>query len=275
MPLRFWKLESIGNDFPLIHTADFSGDLSALAIRMCDRHTGVGGDGLLTLESLREHELAMRMFNPDGTEDFCGNGLRCAARHAVDTGMTAARFSIRHGDRDIPVSVRGSEIAITLGVATYDPEKVPVAAMGEAFNVNVWSGMDAGTPLALFGSVLTTGSTHTIIPTVALPDDDTFRSVSAKIEVDPKFPQRTSVIWVQEVSREHLKIRVWERGVGETLGCGTGSSAAAADHMRRKERGGSYRVENPGGSVSVSADRWDAPLTITGEARAVFSGTIF
>jgi diaminopimelate epimerase len=144
--------------------------------------------------------------------------------------------------------------------------------MGELFNATIWSGIDAGMPLSLFGSALTTGSTHVVIQTYSLPDDDTFRSVSAKIEIDPMYPQRTSVIWAQEAGPDELKIRIWERGVGETQGCGTGSSAAAADYLRRKNRGGLVKVQNPGGTISVSMDRWSAPITITGEAHVRFRG---
>jgi diaminopimelate epimerase len=134
--------------------------------------------------------------------------------------------------------------------------------------------MDAGMPLSLFGSVLSTGSTHTVIPTAAIPDDETFASVSAKIEVDPKFPERTSVIWVQRVALKHIKIRIWERGVGETQGCGTGSSAAAVDLLRRTGDGGTVQVDNPGGTVWVSAEAWNRELTIRGMATTVFAGHI-
>lgn len=267
----FSKVEAIGNDFPLIHADDFSGDLATLAIAICDRHFGVGGDGLLTVQ--REDEaIRLRMFNPDGTEDFCGNGIRCAARYVHDIGWKDDEFEIRHRDRTIPVKITDSQISTQIGLASYDPDHVPTQAMGELFNATIWSGMDAGMPLSLFGSALTTGSTHVVIQTYSLPDEETFRSVSAKIEVDPMYPQRTSVIWAQEAGPDELKIRIWERGVGETQGCGTGSSAAAADYLRRKNRGGTVKVHNPGGTISVSMDLWNAPITITGEAHVRFRG---
>ncbi len=274
MDLNFWKLESIGNDFPLIHADDFTGDLSALAIQVCDRHFGIGGDGLLTLQKVSDGVLKMRMFNPDGTEDFCGNGLRCAAQHAVLEGWVSSPFVLQHLDRTVPVTVDNDQIKTEIGSASYDPNLIPVNATGEPFKVHVWSGMDGGMPLTFHGSVLTTGSTHTVIPTVSIPDDESFRSVSAKIEVDPKFPARTSVIWSKEVAPMHLQIRIWERGVGETQGCGTGSSAAAVDYLRRKGLGGTVRVDNPGGTVEVAMDTWHHPITIAGTARQVFSGTL-
>ena len=266
------KVEAIGNDFPLINEADARGDLPSLSIAMCDRHFGVGGDGLLTVR-MEDDAVRLRMFNPDGTEDFCGNGIRCAARYVYDQGWVDENFTVRHLNRIVPVRVAGSLISTEIGRASYRAEDVPTAAMGELFNATIWSGMDAGMPISLFGSALTTGSTHVVIPTVALPDSATFASVSAKIEVDAMYPSRTSVIWVREIGPNELKIRIWERGVGETLGCGTGSSAAAADYFRRHDRGGEVTVHNPGGTVHIRMDRWDAPISISGQARVVYAGT--
>lgn len=282
--LPFWKLQSIGNDFPLVHVSDVRSQLGSaagpgetellgkLALAICDRRFGVGGDGLLTVE-IEDAAVRLRMFNPDGTEDFCGNGIRCAAVHVHAQGWVSSEFVIRHLDREIPVSISDGLVRTVIGVADYNPERVPHTYFGEIFNANVWSGMDADTPMTLFGSALTTGSTHVVIPTHSLPWDEGFASVSEKIEHDPRYPQRTSVIWTQEVGPNHLKLRIWERGVGETLGCGTGSSAAAADYMRRKGLGGTVTVESKGGTLKVSASRWDQPITIEGRAEIVFEGS--
>ncbi len=274
MKLPFWKLQSIGNDFPLIHLADAVGqDLVALSVRICDRRRGVGGDGLLGVE-MEGADLRLRMFNPDGTEDFCGNGIRCAARHVFDAGWVGSSFNVLHLGKKVPTVVVGTEIHSILGSASYEPKDVPHTVYRDLFNCTIWSGMVDGFAMSLFGSSLTTGSTHTIITTDSLPDDDSFNRVSPLIENDPRWPQRTSVIWCKVVAPMHLQIRIWERGVGETLGCGTGSSAAAADYMRRKGVGGLVRVDNRGGTVTVQAENYTAPLTLTGTAQAVYSGWI-
>lgn len=278
MNIPFWKVESIGNDFPLFHLSNLAEQfgtaleeqLPKLAIAASDRRFGIGGDGILAV-GMEGESVRLRMFNPDGSEDFCGNGIRCAARHVHDQGWVGFSFDVLHLDRRVACTVEDQRISTTIGLADYTPEKVPVKG-GELFNATVWSGMDAGMPLSIFGSALTTGSTHTVIPTYALPDDDSFRSISAKIEVDPQFPMRTSVIWSREVEPMKLQIRIWERAVGETQGCGTGSSAAAADYLRRKGRGGTVEVQNPGGSVFVSMDAWNEPITIVGTARDVYRG---
>ena len=279
--IPFWKVQSIGNDFVLIHWSDFlervtneNGDAEALvrefAIQACDRKFGIGSDGLLTLQ-MAEGTLAVRMFNPDGTEDFCGNGLRCAAQHAFNEGWVTESFNMVHRGQLVPTSIADGKVSTVIGVADYTPEKVP-HKNGELFNQTVWSGMDSGMPLSLFGSALTTGSTHVVIPTFALPDDDGFRSISSKIEVDPLFPERTSVIWSHELEPMKLEIRIWERGVGETQGCGTGSSAAATDYLRRKSQGGTVEVINPGGTVYVTMRAWNAPIMLQGVAVSVYSG---
>ncbi len=273
--MKFWKWESIGNDFPLFHAEDLptGTDLPSFVQRVSDRHFGIGGDGVLVL-SKEESDLRLRMFNPDGTEDFCGNGLRIAASQARTQGWVGDDFVIRHLDRKVPVHAEGDQISTGLGAASYDPKVVPHTGIGELFDANIWSGMVDGYPLSFFGSSLSTGSTHTVIPTVALPDDESFVSVSSMIEVAPLFPDRTSVIWCREDSPNEISIRIWERGVGETQGCGTGSSAAAADYLRRRGRGGTVVVHNPGGNVSVSMAQWNQPLTITGVAGFAFAGTL-
>lgn len=283
MRIPFWKVESVGNDFPLVKIEDVVASLpevnppsldwalSDLAARMSDRKFGVGGDGLLAV-AMEEGDVRLRMFNPDGTEDFCGNGLRCAALFAYRQGWVPKEFSIRHRERVVPTVVQEDGIVrTTIGTASYESEDVPVVG-GPYFDTTVWSGMDTGMPMSLSGSILSTGSTHTIIPTYALPDDDSFRSVSSKIENDPKFPERTSVIWMKEIAPDHISIRIWERGAGETLGCGTGSSAAAVDYLRRKGRGGTVTVDNPGGTLKVSMTSWDAPITMEGKPEIVYSG---
>ncbi|MDX2064485.1 MAG: diaminopimelate epimerase [Fimbriimonadaceae bacterium] len=279
MKVPFWKVESIGNDFPLFRAEDLGGHLGApcwadRVQKLTDRHFGIGGDGVLTLEVLAPDRFRLRMFNPDGTEDFCGNGIRTAAWLAYRQGWAGPVQTIHHGDREIPVAIEGDHVATTLGQATYDPAMVPTSATYEMFGATVWAGMIDDTPLSFFGSALSTGSTHVVIPTASLPHDPDFAEVSQRIEHDHKFPQRTSVIWAETVGRDELRIRIWERGVGETQGCGTGSSAAAADYLRRQSRGGSVVVHNPGGDVEVRAEAWNAPLTIRGTARLVYAGSV-
>lgn len=270
--IPFVKVESIGNDFVLVDLSVLGQvSLSALAERLCARHLSVGSDGLLTVEQLGDDRISMRMFNPDGTEDFCGNGLRCAALYAFERRWVSEQFVIVHGAISVAAHVTGQvgsrSIETVIGMATFDPAAVPHTNPTELFQQELEV---AGESIRL--SSLSTGSTHTIIPVNELPDEARFQKVSAALEHHPLFPERTSIIWVREDSDTDLKIRIWERGVGETLGCGTGSSAAAAYVSRARGTGGTFNVHNPGGTVQVKLAAWDRPIAVTGTARMVFEG---
>ncbi len=276
--MKFWKVESIGNHFPLICLEDVAGatpeeittQLSDLSIAMCREHFSIGGDGLLAV-GMEGSDVRLRMFNPDGTEDFCGNGIRCAAQFVHEQGWVGETFNILHLDRTVPITINGGVIFTEIGTASYDPKDVPTNIQGELFNETIFAARVDDWSVVLQGSALSTGSTHVILPTGALPDDEGFVKISKMLEHDPRFPQRTSVIWAVR-DGDALKIRIWERGVGETFGCGTGSSAAAVDWMRRRGSGGRIEVKNPGGSVWVSADTWHHPITIEGTAKTLFEG---
>lgn len=294
--IPFWKLQSIGNDFPLVHlddlesilaqgagqrsivepkdvegcfsepdagATDLDGLLMRLTVKMADRRFGVGGDGLLAARPFGEGKVLLRMFNPDGTEDFCGNGLRCAAIHAHSQGWVGERFTIQHLGREVPVEIGAGEVATHLGGASYDPAEVPLKGT-ELFRATL--------PGGRIGSALTTGSTHLVLWVDALPEDEAFHTESPRLEHDALFPDRTSVMWTQVVGQDHLRLRIWERGVGETQGCGTGSAAAAVDYLRGEGRPGKVRVDNPGGTVYVSWDATANVTTIEGTAELVYAG---
>lgn len=278
--IPFWKVESVGNDFVLVHEDDarrlsgqaYEGFLNRLAIQASERRFGIGSDGLLVVGPAG-HDLNLRMFNPDGTEDFCGNGLRCAAVHATRQGWVGESFIIHHHGQAVPAQVCGEGCVETrLGVASYAPDQVPVHFRDEPDKTfdrrSEWPGLDAS-----FSS-LSTGSTHTIVWAGALPDDDDFSRLGPLIEDDQQFPERTSVIWTREIAPMRLEIRIWERGACETLGCGTGASAAAVDYLRRQNIGGSVEVTSKGGTLQISAPSWDAPLLVRGIAKEIYRGTL-
>lgn len=281
MHLKFWKTQSIGNDFVLVLEEDLKTveDLSDLLLAriasyVSTRHFGIGSDGLLVL-GRRGPNLLLRMFNPDGSEDFCGNGLRCAAEFAKRQDWVQGAFTISHRGQNVEVSLLpDGQICTAIGKADYTPEKVPVRSGRPLFKESVFSGMVDGQPLNLFGSALTTGSTHVVLPVPSLPDDHSFQSISSALEKADLYPEHTSVIWTKELAPDHLQIRIWERGAGETQGCGTGSAATAADYLRRKARGGRVLVQNPGGDVWVTAESWDGMLNLQSFAQVVYSGSI-
>lgn len=269
--IHFAKAESIGNDFVIIESRpDSHADFSELSVALCDRRFGVGSDGLLVLERGVQDRFAMRMFNPDGTEDFCGNGLRCAGVFAAERGWVASTFTIEHGGQSIACEIDGTSVTTTLGPASFEPAAVPFEGVGEF----VLERIEVDGEI-LEATALTTGSTHLIVPANQLPGHERFARLSAKLEHHAMFPARTSVIWLRADGDDDLTIRIWERGVGETMGCGTGSAAAAVSHARSRDRGGRFQVHNPGGTVLVALDHgWRGPIEVTGAARILFEGNM-
>ena len=268
--LHFWKVESIGNDFPLIHLDDVREDyLPEIAQLLAERRRSVGGDGILAVRNLGQNRILLRMFNPDGSEDFCGNGLRCAAMHARALGWVSNSFTIDHKGELVRVKFDGDFILTEIDPASYDPVHIPAKFdQGDGYHREILDSEQFGT---WRGSALTTGSTHVVMDW-GFPGTEVFEIVSSKIENHPQFPKRTSVIWREKLDQDKIRIRIWERGVGETLGCGTGSTAAAVETMRERGYGGSIEVVNPGGSVLISADSWNAPLLLKGRAECTFEG---
>ncbi|MCG9895679.1 MAG: diaminopimelate epimerase [Fimbriimonadaceae bacterium] len=249
--LPFWKAQSLGNDFVLVERGDAEGlDLPDLARRVSVRRFGIGSDGLLVVgpgESA-EAQVDLRMFNPDGTEDFCGNGQRCAIAHARSRGWADGEFFIRqHGLLSRAEELPDGRVRTVLPPARFGEEDIPRVGIP---NDAVLHGVR--------GIALSTGSAHFVVPVEQLPGDEEFFRVSPLIETDPAFPESISVIWTLAEGDRDLRLRIWERGAGETLGCGTGSSAAAVVWAAHRSLAGSFRVHNPGGLLEI--DLPEGPL---------------
>ncbi|MCW5941594.1 MAG: diaminopimelate epimerase [Fimbriimonadaceae bacterium] len=299
--LPFVKAQSIGNDFVLVRTEELERCLArtdrALAdvVRaLCSRRFGVGSDGLLAYRV--EGEIVhQRMFNPDGTEDFCGNGLRCTAARAFREREVPREFTFHHLGLKVPCIVtRNGYVRTTLAAARWRAEEVPVLADPRPRPANLEGLVDSlegcgpepmqtrtvDVPTSRGQTEVTliavnTGSTHAVVFVDELPGDPWFTEASAQIEVHPLFPERTSVIWTRVERRNVLRLRIWERGAGETLGCGTGSAAAAVAYLRRTGRWGHgrVRVHNPGGSLTFDLpEGWSGPVTSIGRAETLFEG---
>lgn len=266
MKLPFLKTQAIGNDFVLVAEPDLPPDLNLedLAVDMCERRTGVGSDGLLVLAPGK-----LRMFNPDGTEDFCGNGLRCAIAEAHRRGWAELTGAIHHLDRFVAYEVLGEDcIRTEFAPASFTPADVPTLALEELFQTEI----EIVPGQFLRVSTLSTGSAHTVIFMDELPDDPEFFGLSPVIENHPLFPERTSVIWAHPLGEDRLQVRIFERGVGETLGCGTGSAATAVAWSRASGVTGGITVVSKGGEIQVGLDRWDGPIQLTSRVEAVFRG---
>ena len=278
MNLKFHKYESIGNDFVLLEEADvleyLGGALTLdqaypkLAVALCDRRFGIGSDGLLTFARDGD-KVVMRMFNTDGSEDFCGNGLRCAALHAKRLGHAEKELTLVHLGRAVnAVFSLGGWIDVGLPKPNFDPKAVPIAeGVGEIYARPLQVGRKT-----VNASSVNVGSTHTILMVDGPPEEADFQELGPAIENHEWFPQRTSVIWCwqREGRFNAFQIRIWERGVGETLGCGTGSAAAAACIFRDRPLVAA-EIKNPGGECAVAIGA-EGTLTTSAKARHVYSG---
>jgi diaminopimelate epimerase len=272
--MKFVKVEAGGNDFVLADARRAPvHDAPSLALRLCDRHRGVGGDGLLVLETNEGGAPFLRMFNPDGTEDFCGNGLRCAAAYLLGPGETRERDMVlfspqgRHEARVRPLGNGAFEVEAELVVPRFQPERIPVRLPGPRV---LQYPFEVGNRTVAI-SCVSTGTTHTAIFGPAEVEESVFQETSPLIERHAVFPERTSVVWCRVEGRERIQMRIWERGVGETLSCGSGVAAAVAIGRTLGLTGDRAEVVMKGGRM-IGEWRGEGPARVTGPARIVFTG---
>jgi diaminopimelate epimerase len=266
MRIEFLKMQGLGNDFLVFDAAALAADthLDERTLRaLADRHTGVGFDQALMLETPREasSRVFYRVFNSDGIEvEQCGNGARCVA------ALMYARAP--ELGRDLIMGSRGGKVRARIrddGLVSVDMG-IPVFAEPLRFSLNV-----AGEDVEM--SALSMGNPHVVlhVPEVKSAPVERF---GPSIERHPRFPDRTNVGFMQIVGRDHILLRVFERGAGETLACGTGACAAVAVGQRLGSLDAQVRVDLPGGTALVS---WEGPgqhIWLTGPATTVFTGSI-
>lgn len=276
--LHFTKMQGVGNDFIVVDgRKDGAQDWSTLSLELCDRHTGIGADGLLVLDATHLADIRMRMYNPDGTPDVCGNGLRCIARYAVERQIVAGdelRIATLAGIRTAQIRRedcgRITAVTVSMGEPRFDPLDIPMRIASERV-IDYPLELDDGLELPV--TALSTGSTHAVAFVDSLPDDTRFFSVSPQVEEHPLFPDRTSLMWCKVEAVQRLRLRIWERGAGETWGCGTGACAAAVAAILKGFvcAGDTVTVASQGGELKVLW-REGHPIEMTGPAENVYEG---
>ena len=272
--MRFSKYHGIGNDFILI--AD-PADAIALAPdevrRLCDRRFGVGADGVIRVAPARAGgDFLMDYVNSDGsTGEMCGNGIRCLAVFARDRGLTDAReLAIETGAGLKVVRVEDGGVRVDMGPPIFVASDIPVEA-DDPLHTKIE--LDGGVVEA---AVLSMGNPHAVL-FVDDPDASAVAATGPAIESHPLFPNKTNVEFVAVEGRDRIRMRVWERGSGETLACGTGACAAAVAARLLAGVDSKMTVALPGGDLAVE---WDgsldeqAPVFMTGPAVRVFDGEI-
>jgi len=277
----FSKYQGLGNDFLLIDARTL-GELGSeehnpeAILQICDRRFGVGADGLiLALPPRQGGELRMRIFNADGSEpEMCGNGIRCLARFLADRDGDAPgrRWLIETlAGTIVPELQADGSVRVDMGPPFLSPETVPTTlAVGPA-GLPQGVLMVAGQTLAVAAAGM--GNPHVVIPVADLDAVD-LETLGPLLEQHDAFPARTNVHFVQVLSPNHLRMRVWERGAGPTLACGTGACATlvACHLLGLAER--RARLDLPGGALEIEWDGANGPVWMTGPAEAVFQGQL-
>ena len=274
MKLRFAKMHGQGNDFVVVDGVRQQVKLAPEQVRrIADRHFGVGFDQLLLVEKpvSGANDFRYRIFNADGGEvEQCGNGARCFARFVVDEGLTRKR-AIRVETASgviVPEIQPSGQVTVDMGSPRFAPAEVPFLADEVRL---VYPLVVAGATIE--ASVLSMGNPHAV-QAVEDVDRAPVTTQGPLIERHPAFPQRVNAGYMQRLSRGHIKLRVWERGAGETLACGTGACAAVVAGVRLGLLDGEVRVTTRGGDLTI---RWPGnghPVMMTGDAVRVFDGEL-
>ena len=274
--MNFIKLQATGNDFVLIDARRMKRDWAALAKAMCHRHFGVGADGILLILPSKNAHFYMRMFNPDGSEaEACGNGLRCAARYAMESGLASgAEIRVETPAGIKVLRPRGKKsIQVNMGKPVLAPSAIPVLAKNKntrdtapVIDYPLTVGKDR-----LNVTCVSIGNPHAVCFLEQPVDDFPLAEVGPKVEHHPMFPNRVNFEIVNVISGKKLRARVWERGAEETLSCGTGACAIAVAARLKKLADSPVDIILPGGTLTVD---WDGKgeVLLSGPAEVVFEG---
>ncbi len=274
MLLEFTKMHGLGNDFMVVDLISQRAYLDALTIRrLADRHFGVGFDQLLIVEppDLPNVDFKYRIFNADGSEvEQCGNGVRCFARFVHDRHLTnKTKFKVQTTAGIVePELGPNGWVRVNMGMPKFLPEEIPFLA-DEVENLYSLTLADNET---ITIDVVNMGNPHavTIVPEVLKAD---VAKMGPQIESHSRFPQRVNAGFMQIIDEGHARLRVFERGVGETLACGTGACAAAISGMRRGLLGSAVEIELAGGKLQIEWREGDV-VWMTGPTATVYEGRL-
>ena len=270
--MKFAKMQATGNDFILIEVGEAERDWPPLARAMCNRHFGVGSDGLILVIPSKVAELGMRMFNPDGSEsEACGNGLRCLTRYALEKGLAGASGEFRvetlGGTRKAKAIEQG--IQVDMGIPHLKPDEIPMQAEEELDIIIDYPVTVDGEKLLL--TCLSMGNPHAVLFVQGEVNEFPLATIGPQVENHPVFPNRVNFEIANVLGRNEVRARVWERGAGETLSCGSGACAVAVASRLHGHVDSHVDIILPGGVLAVD---WDGAgeVMLSGPAELVFWG---
>ncbi len=274
MLLRFTKMHGLGNDFMVLDLVSQHAHIQPKhAKQWGDRHTGIGFDQLLLVEPPQHPDVDFRyrIFNADGSEvEQCGNGARCFARFVLDKRLTVKkhiRVETKGGIIELNVRADGL-ITVDMGAPRLAPEQIPFQADAEALSYTVE--VDGNSHQL---ATVSMGNPHAVLR-VDDVDGAPVHELGAKLEHHPRFAQRVNVGFLQVIDRQRGRLRVWERGAGETQACGTGACAAAVAAIRQGWMDSPVQLELPGGKLHIEWAGPGQPVMMTGPAVRVYEGQV-
>ena len=272
--MKFTKMQGAGNDYIYVDCFQNKPPLDPVGLsrKISDRHFGIGGDGLILITPSEIADARMRMFNADGSEaEMCGNGIRCVAKYVYDHGIAKKRsLKIETGRGVLSLELEIArdmvqQVRVDMGAPILEAAKIPTTLSGNPPN-------DVALPrFDLRVTCVSMGNPHAVAYVEQITDDLVL-GVGPKIEVDPAFPRRINVEFVKVNRPDDVTVRVWERGSGETLACGTGACAVAVAGVLTGRTERRLTAHLPGGALQLYWSETDNHVYLTGPAREVFSG---
>ena len=265
--MKFVKMHGIGNDF--IFVEDLENKLvekeSEIAIKVCDRHFGIGADGLVLVRSSKNCDIQMTIINSDGSKpNMCGNAIRCFSRYVYDKGFVKGKeFSVETGDgrKDIKLNLKGEEVTgvrVFMGKESYKASDIPLKeGLEEIINFKV----DVCGNEVLLNTALV-GVPHTVIIDNEYKFKTNFGKNIEKLEI---FKEGSNINFIKIIDKDHIIVRTWERGAGETLACGTGACASVAILNRLGHVSKNVEVTLPGGKLNIDLEEEGIYMTGPGE----------
>ena len=294
--MKFTKMHGIGNDYVYINAIENEvEDPSSLAKLVSDRHFGIGSDGLILIKASDRADFMMDMYNADGSRGkMCGNGIRCVGKYVYDHGLTSKKIvtvETLSGIKILNLAVKPvdevegykevsnkgmvvSHVTVNMGSPIFEPDEIPVKLTGAYKPENSHGAMVIMIDDTFYyGTPVSMGNPHVI---VYVDDTDSVRieEIGPKFEKHEMFPEQVNTEFVQVLDRGHLKMRVWERGSGETLACGTGACATAVASIVNEKTEDEVTVSLLGGDLKIRWDKDQNNVFMTGPATTVFEGNI-
>ncbi len=275
--MKFTKMQGIGNDYVYINCFEETvKNPSRLSIQVSDRHFGVGSDGLILILPSKVADCCMDMYNADGSRaEMCGNGIRCVAKYVYDHKIVEKeelKIETLNGVKEVRLTVKNGKAVlatINMGQPELRPERIPALFSGESV---------VSQPISVDGkeynvTCVSMGNPHAVVYMEELENLDLER-IGPAFEYHKKFPNRVNTEFIQVIDRSHLKMRVWERGSGETLACGTGACASAVATVLNGKADTTVDIELKGGHLTIEWNEKDRCVYMTGAAEEIYNGEL-